>query len=591
MEVLFPSIFADKVLKPKIEDPSFFNRSGLSEDFLVKVNSLLLLQTIPDSYKEILHPIEISPISQDVKSAIKDLLACKYLSQVLEDNSGQSEKIYSTIATIQQSEFNKEFVYELAWSKLCNEINETENLEDLIKYIPIANNLDSTKKESVEDSLFIKISSLADIGCEKLIELAQQILIISKFSSMSSVSLIFNTLCQEFISKLKQNEVIQSIPNDLRSMVEEESAENIKRALFLLKDVQFEPDFEADFSYFKSLYRLEEEFKEENKEENKNNELAIDKALVTISDNKTINDFSETLNNLPVKSWDQIQKIREIFEIKTYEKELKVFECNVLINQELKNVAVKCNYTKFRDESLTNQAVIMSKVQDHKNFLKLYGAFWENYNQGFRFTLVMELAKETLNDRILNWEEKKVDKIEREKEALYAAPELVNAMYHLNSKDISHRDIKPHNIFITEDGTYKIADFDISLKFERNLSGVTVTNVNASLAGTMLYLSPEIRDLEFKSKGSTARINYNKSDVYSLGLTILRMITDRSTKLNILIKNLQNEVYCVVDEEVTHPKLNMIIKKMLTVDLDKRPKFEELVQEMNKEEQTFIYSD
>ena len=591
MEVLFPSIFADKVLKPKIKDPSFFNRSGLSEDFLVKVNSLLLLQTIPDSYKEILHPIEISPISQDVKSAIKDLLACKYLSQVLEDNSGQSEKIYSTIATIQQSEFNKEFVYELAWSKLCNEINETENLEDLIKYIPIANNLDSTKKESVEDSLFIKISSLADIGCEKLIKLAQQILIISKFSSMSSVSLIFNTLCQEFISKLKQNEVIQSIPNDLRSMVEEESAENIKRALFLLKDVQFEPDFEADFSYFKSLYRLEEEFKEENKEENKNNELAIDKALVTISDNKTINDFSETLNNLPVKSWDQIQKIREIFEIKTYEKELKVFECNVLINQELKNVAVKCNYTKFRDESLTNQAVIMSKVQDHKNFLKLYGAFWENYNQGFRFTLVMELAKETLNDRILNWEEKKVDKIEREKEALYAAPELVNAMYHLNSKDISHRDIKPHNIFITEDGTYKIADFDISLKFERNLSGVTVTNVNASLAGTMLYLSPEIRDLEFKSKGSTARINYNKSDVYSLGLTILRMITDRSTKLNILIKNLQNEVYCVVDEEVTHPKLNMIIKKMLTVDLDKRPKFEELVQEMNKEEQTFIYSD
>ena len=79
--------------------------------------------------------------------------------------------------------------------------------------------------------------------------------------------------------------------------------------------------------------------------------------------------------------------------------------------------------------------------------------------------------------------------------------------------------------------------------------------------------------------------------MYSLGLTILRMITDRSTKLNILIKNLQNEVYCVVDEEVTHPKLNMIIKKMLTVDLDKRPKFEELVQEMNKEEQTFIYSD
>ena len=136
----------------------------------------------------------------------------------------------------------------------------------------------------------------------------------------------------------------------------------------------------------------------------------------------------------------------------------------------------------------------------------------------------MELAKETLTQRIANWERENAPQAIREEYAFEAARELIAAMSELNAKDICHRDIKPDNIFITEAGVYKIADFDISRKIERN-DGVTRVQ-KLELAGTDLYMAPELRDLTH-NVGDSEKTNFNLCDVYSLGLTILRIVTKR----------------------------------------------------------------
>ena len=85
------------------------------------------------------------------------------------------------------------------------------------------------------------------------------------------------------------------------------------------------------------------------------------------------------------------------------------------------------------------------------------------------------------------------------------------------------------------------------------------------------------------------KVNYNKSDVFSLGLTILRMVTNAEEgSLNAKSTYLQNNIYTTIDEHVKNIKLNGAIKWMLTVDQDKRPKFEVLVHAFNADEATII---
>lgn len=306
--------------------------------------------------------------------------------------------------------------------------------------------------------------------------------------------------------------------------------------------------------------------------------------------------FSEALDlvaNLPIKSWAQIRKIDRIKLFKNRDKHLEVHKCLVTINNQEILVAVKSNYTKTKDPKLENQSEYMAIMMHSKNFLKLYGSFWDTHENCLRYNLVMELAQETLKQRIEDWERANLDKNYRENQTLIAAKQLIPAMCELNDKNISHRDLKPDNIFITTDNNcnevYKIADFDVSKKFKRNSYGITITDKNMDFAGTMTYLSPELRDLQIHSRNNK-RVNYNKSDVYSLGLTFLRMVTKNDLSAwNANSSNLQKNMYELIDREVECEALKTVLKAMIVVDHEQRPKFRELTRDFNAEEATFNY--
>jgi eukaryotic-like serine/threonine-protein kinase len=110
--------------------------------------------------------------------------------------------------------------------------------------------------------------------------------------------------------------------------------------------------------------------------------------------------------------------------------------------------------------------------------------------------------------------------------------QLTSALEHAHDNHIVHRDIKPHNILIDENGIVKVTDFGIAVA----LSSTNITQTNSFL-GSVHYLSPE------QARGGMAT---KKSDIYSLGIVLFELITGRlpffgESAVSIALKHLQND--------------------------------------------------
>ena len=93
--------------------------------------------------------------------------------------------------------------------------------------------------------------------------------------------------------------------------------------------------------------------------------------------------------------------------------------------------------------------------------------------------------------------------------------QLLNAIGHAHKVGVIHRDIKPNNILLCEDGTVKVMDFGLAKLIQEHGEQSTLTQT----AGTLYYMSPE------QIKG--AKID-NRTDIYSIGMTIYEMLTGRT---------------------------------------------------------------
>lgn len=158
----------------------------------------------------------------------------------------------------------------------------------------------------------------------------------------------------------------------------------------------------------------------------------------------------------------------------------------------------------------------------HPNIVNVYDVGEEN---GIHY-IVMELVEGITLKKYI---EKKARL--SYKEAVSIAIQVSMGIEAAHNNHIIHRDIKPQNIIISKEGKVKVTDFGIA-------KAATSNTITSNVMGSVHYTSPE-----------QARGGYSdeKSDIYSLGITLFEMLTGRvpfngETTVAIAIKHIQEEL-------------------------------------------------
>lgn len=222
-----------------------------------------------------------------------------------------------------------------------------------------------------------------------------------------------------------------------------------------------------------------------------------------------------------------------------------------------RTVAVKI----LRDEFLSNEEFLRrfkneSKaiaVLSHPNIVKVYDV---SFNETIHSIVMEHINGITLKEYI---EQQKTISC---KEAVHFAIQILRAIQHAHDRGIIHRDIKPQNIMLLQDGTIKVTDFGIA-RFTRSETK-TITD---KAIGSVHYISPE------QAYGKAVD---GRSDIYSIGVMLFEMLTgtlpfDADSPVSVALKQIQLDP--------THPRainpdipigLEQITLRAMQKDITKR---------------------
>ena len=239
---------------------------------------------------------------------------------------------------------------------------------------------------------------------------------------------------------------------------------------------------------------------------------------------------------------DRYQIIRSIGEggmANVYLAHDTILDRNVAVKILRGNLAKDEKFIKKFQREANSAATIL-----HPNVVEMYDVGKDDDN----YFIVMEyIDGQTLKNLI-------------KKRGALTLPEVIDIMMQLTSaiecahdKYIIHRDIKPQNILMLDDGTVKVTDFGIATA--TNTNELTQTN---SVMGSVHYLPPE------SANGSGATI---RSDIYSLGILMFELLTGKvpfkgDNAVEVAIKQLKEPIPSItrINPEIPQSVENIILK-------------------------------
>lgn len=202
---------------------------------------------------------------------------------------------------------------------------------------------------------------------------------------------------------------------------------------------------------------------------------------------------------------------------------------------------------KFKRESLAAASL------SHPNIVGIYDV---GEQEGIYYIVMEYISGKTLKEYIT--ENGKLDY----REALNITSQIANALEHAHKNGVVHRDIKPHNILVTDDRIIKVADFGIA----RASNASTIVNTG-SVMGSVHYFSPE------QARGG---FSDQRTDLYSLGVVLYEMITgslpyNAESPVTIALKHIQEDFVqpTIVDNTIPET-INDIVVKAMEKDMNKR---------------------
>lgn len=236
---------------------------------------------------------------------------------------------------------------------------------------------------------------------------------------------------------------------------------------------------------------------------------------------------------------------------------------------------LKAEYSSDKDfvEKFKREATAAASLSDN-NIVTIYDVGTED---GINY-IVMEYVKgKTLKDIIR--EKRRLSN----EETVEVAIQIAKALSCAHKNNIIHRDIKPHNIMVTEDGMVKVTDFGIA----KASNSVTITNTSKVL-GSAHYFSPE------QAKGSYVDF---RTDIYSLGIVIYEMITGRvpfnaDSPVSVALKHIQETPVPPKDINSSIPNSlnNLILKAIEKEPIKRYQSIKEMLSDLEKIKNDWNYN-
>lgn len=217
-------------------------------------------------------------------------------------------------------------------------------------------------------------------------------------------------------------------------------------------------------------------------------------------------------------------------------------------------VAVKILKEEFSTDiqfvdKFKREATAAASLSDN-NIVDIYDV---GSQEGINYIVMEYVNGKTLKEVIV---ENKMLSVEK---SVNIAIQIAKALECAHRNNIIHRDIKPHNILVTEDDLVKVTDFGIA----KASNSVTITNTS-KVMGSAHYFSPE------QAKGSYVDF---RTDIYSLGIVMYEMVTGRlpydgDSPVSIALKHIQEPA---IPPKSINPSIPEDLNNIILKSVEKQP--------------------